>query len=63
MKFHVQGMTCGHCKAAVEREIGKVAPNAAVTVDLAAGTVDVNGDVPEHIVRQAIGAAGYESRA
>ena len=63
MKFHVQDMTCEHCEVAVKREIGKVAPNAAVVVDLAGRTVEVGGDVPDHVIRQAIAAAGYESHA
>ena len=34
LTFHVPGMTCGHCEAAVKGEVGKVAGVSGVAVDL-----------------------------
>ena len=42
--YEVTGMTCGHCQAAVEAEVGAVAGVTGVHVDLASGRVEVQGD-------------------
>lgn len=34
VKFSVEGMSCGHCKAAVEKALGQVSGVSAVQVDL-----------------------------
>lgn len=39
----VPGMTCGHCKASVETELGKVPGVASVSVDLDTKLVVVTG--------------------
>jgi copper chaperone len=40
----VTGMSCGHCKAAVENALKSVAGVRAVNVDLAGGKAHVEGD-------------------
>lgn len=59
--FHVQGMTCGHCVAAVREEIGRLAGVSDVEVDLATGRVDVTSEtpVPRSSVADAVDEAGY----
>jgi len=58
--YSVDGMTCGHCVAAVTAEVGKVAGVAGVDVDLAARTVTVTGEpIDDAAVRDAIDEAGY----
>jgi copper chaperone CopZ len=44
----------------VSEEVGRVAGVEAVTVNLAAGTVTVTGDVEMDAVRAAVDEAGYE---
>jgi copper chaperone len=60
--FRVQGMTCGHCVAAVTGEVAKLAGVRAVAVDLPSGEVTVSSDAP--LARDALAAAvdeaGYE---
>lgn len=46
MKFDVEGMTCGHCVRAVTRAVQALDPAARVEVDLDAGTVAVEADLP-----------------
>jgi len=58
--YKVDGMTCGGCARSVSNAIVKAAPAAAVTVDLATGTVMVDGGVPPETVRQAVEAAGFD---
>ena len=58
--YSVDGMTCGHCVAAVTAEVGKVPGVAGVDVDLAARTVTVTGEpIDDAAVRDAIDEAGY----
>lgn len=59
MELQVQGMTCEGCANAVRRSIGKVAPEAKVEVQLAAGKVRVDGDVERAAVADAIQRAGF----
>lgn len=58
--YEVTGMTCDHCRVAVENEVGAVPGVTAVAVDVATGTVLVEGDADDRLVRDAIVEAGYE---
>ncbi|MGQ0842840.1 MAG: heavy-metal-associated domain-containing protein [Sporichthyaceae bacterium] len=64
MKYNyaVQGMTCGHCVAAITEEVMDLPGVSKVTVDLDRGLVEVIGgdDLPAAAVRAAVSAAGYE---
>ncbi|AWK85090.1 heavy-metal-associated domain-containing protein [Azospirillum thermophilum] len=60
--YKVDGMTCGGCARSVTNAITKAAPSAAVTVDLANGTVTVDGGVPADTVKRAVEAAGFDFR-
>ena len=59
--YQVQGMTCGHCVAAVTEEVASLAGVSAVDVDLDSGRVTVTSDGPldETDVRAAVDEAGY----
>jgi copper chaperone CopZ len=62
--YVVEGMTCGHCKAAVEQEVGAVTGVNEVRVDLASGRVTVVGDgVDDDAVAAAVDEAGYSVRS
>jgi copper chaperone len=60
--FEVTGMTCGHCVAAVEEEVGAVADVTDVAVDLATGRVTVcsHREVTPAEMAAAVDEAGYE---
>jgi copper chaperone CopZ len=61
--YVVEGMTCGHCRAAVLSEVGAVAGVAAVDVDLETGRMLVRGaGVDDTAVIAAVIEAGYEVR-
>lgn len=55
-------MTCGHCTAAVTKELSSLPGVRDVRVELATGTVTVSSDGPLPIdeVRTAIDEAGFE---
>ena len=61
--YAVPGISCGHCKAAIEAEVAKVGGVAAVVVDVDAKTVTVEGAAADADVRAAIDEAGYEVAA
>jgi copper ion binding protein len=57
--FRVTGMTCEHCRRAVEQEIGLVPGVKRVDVDLSTGSVTVHADRP--VDRADIAAAADEA--
>ncbi len=64
LSYTVTGMTCGHCKNAVEQEVARVPGVAALDVDLSSGGVTVEGNgIDDAAVRAAIREAGYELAA
>lgn len=58
--YSVPGISCGHCKAAIEGEVGKLAGIERVEVDVEAKTVRVEGDASDETVRMAVDGAGFE---
>ncbi|WP_323804434.1 heavy-metal-associated domain-containing protein [Sulfitobacter litoralis] len=61
MKFHVPGMSCGHCTATITKEIEVLDPAAEVSTDLDARTVEVTTSQTDEAVIEAIKSAGYEA--
>lgn len=58
--FKVTGMTCQGCVNAVTRALGRLAPDARVSVDLPSGRVAIEGAVEPARAADAIRAAGFE---
>ncbi len=58
--YSVPGISCGHCKSAIEGEVAKVAGVERVEVDEEAKTVRVQGSASDEAVRAAVDEAGYE---
>jgi copper chaperone len=59
--FHVKGMTCEHCVAAVTTQVSAVAGVESVRIDLATGELAVEGTGVDAIaVDAAVIEAGYE---
>ena len=54
IELNVSGMTCGHCKTAIEGALKKVTGVTGVNVDLAGGKASVTG---EHVNPEALIAA------
>lgn len=60
--FAVEGMTCGHCEAAVEKEVGDVSGVERSSADFGRGSVEVaydEGRVTTGDIRSAVEEAGY----
>ncbi len=58
--YSVPGISCDHCKHAIEAELARVSEVASVTVDVAGKTVRVEGEASEDVIRAAIDEAGYD---
>lgn len=60
-KIHVEGMSCGHCSARVEKALNAI-EGVTARVDLEAKTafVQTTGDVSDEVLKKAIVDAGYE---
>ncbi len=61
--LNVKGMTCGHCVAAVEGNVGKLDGVSSVKVDLGKGTADVTFDqekVSLTAIKEEIEEQGYD---
>lgn len=59
--FLVSGMTCGHCKVAVESAIKTVDGVQAAQVDLKVGHATVDGTFADAVIIESIKEAGYEA--
>ena len=59
LRYSVPGISCDHCKHAIETSVSQVAGVTAVAVDVAAKTVAVDGG-DDHAIRAAIDDAGYD---
>ncbi len=63
LTLNVTGMTCDHCVKAVTHAVRAIPGAGAVVVDLARGTVAVQGTPDPAAVRAAIAEEGYEIAA
>lgn len=62
-KLSVPKMSCGHCKASVEKAVAAVDAAASVSVDLSNRTVEVNSTANVADLIASLKAEGYEANA
>ena len=55
----VKGMTCGHCKAMVEKNLAKLPGVESVTVNLATGETKIQGNPDPAAVKEVIDDLGF----
>lgn len=58
--YSVPGITCDHCRRAIESELATVEGLTRVEVDVPARQVVVEGEAGDEAIRGAITEAGYE---
>ena len=56
----IEGMSCGHCKAAVEKALKAVAGVETAVVDLEKKQAVVTGNAAMQAMREAVEDAGYD---
>ena len=61
--YSVPDISCGHCKSAIEGEVGALDDVATVLVNIEAKTVTVDGAASDEAIHAAIEEAGYEVAA
>lgn len=61
MKFTVPEMSCGHCKAAIEKAIGALDAAAKIDVDLANKSVAIDSSHSEAEIAVVLAAIGYDA--
>ena len=60
-KIIIEGMSCGHCSARVEKVLNAIdGVTAAVDLESKTAAVTINGDVSDEALKNAITEAGYE---
>jgi len=57
--FHIPDMSCGHCKATVEKTIHSLDPEARIAFDMAARRISVESGADAARVKTALAEAGY----
>ena len=57
--YSIPDMTCGHCKATIERSVKALDASATLTFDLVARQVQIETSVPEPALLAALGTEGY----
>jgi len=60
-KLNVPDMSCGHCKATVEKAVAGVDANAQVDVDLENRTVNIESALEDAALIDALKAGGFEA--
>lgn len=61
--LEIEGMTCGHCQAAVKKALEKVGGVRAADVDLAGGRATVKGTADLAALVAAVEDEGYRAKA
>lgn len=62
-KLKIEGMTCGHCVAAVTKALQRVPGVARAEVSLASGQAIVEGDAAPRRLIEAVEEEGYSAQA
>jgi copper chaperone len=57
--FHIPDMSCGHCKATVEKTIHALDPAAQIEFDMAARRISVESRTDAARVKTSLAEAGY----
>lgn len=61
MTMKIEGMACGHCKAAVEKALNAIdGVKAEVNLEAKTASVDAPADMDKEILKKAVEDAGYE---
>lgn len=61
MKYSVSPLTCGSCVGRITEALQNIDSGARIYVDMAAGTVDVEGFFDSVVVASVLAKIGYEA--
>ena len=57
--FHISDMSCGHCKATIEKTIKAIDPEAHINFDMDARRIALDSVVGAAKIQAALAEAGY----
>ncbi|CAM3238498.1 heavy-metal-associated domain-containing protein [Paracoccus nototheniae] len=57
--FNIPNMSCGHCKATVEKTIHAIDPEAKIEFDMASRKITLDSRTHPDNVQTALASAGY----
>lgn len=57
--FHIPDMTCGHCRATVEKTIHALDPKARISFDMPAQRIMLESGADPRVLQSALAEAGY----
>ncbi|MFV2092030.1 MAG: heavy-metal-associated domain-containing protein [Hyphomicrobiales bacterium] len=60
-KLNVPDMSCGHCKAAIEKAVASVDAGAKVDIDLENRTVSIQSAIADAALIDALKTEGYDA--
>lgn len=59
--IHIEGMSCGHCSARVEKALNALeGVSAKVDLESKTAAVELSGDISDEVLEKAVIDAGYE---
>ena len=62
-RYRIDGMSCNHCRTAVEKAISELQGVESVSVDLQTGIAEVKGDIEAGSVIRAVESLGYDCKS
>ncbi len=62
-KFHVPDMSCGHCKATIEKAFATADPLAELSFDMEGRNVEIDSDLDAGSLATLLKEAGYPAEA
>ena len=62
VRLQIDGMSCGHCVAAVENGLNAVPGVESVVVDLESGMASIDGNAAADALIKAVVEEGYDAR-
>ncbi len=63
VKFHVPDMSCGHCKATIEKAFATADPLAELSFDMEGRHVEIESDLDAESLAKLLKEAGYPAEA
>ncbi len=63
IRYSIPDMSCGHCKATVDKTVKALDPHAVLQFDMGARTVEIQTDAPTAALLAALAASGYPAVA
>lgn len=58
-RFHIENMSCGHCKASVEKAVTELDDDAELDFDMETREVEIDSTATKDAIVNALTAAGY----